>query len=74
MAKEFSKYKGFLMVALVLKNMKGNGRKMKCQDMEHIYMLMELYIGDNGKIISIMGEDSTNFLMEQIMRVTGKII
>ena len=62
------------MGVLGLKNMKGNGKRMRCQGMEHTYMQMVRYIGDNGKIISIMEEENINFLMEHATKEIGRII
>lgn len=42
--------------------------------MVHINMQTELYIGENGKIISITAKDSINFPMELFIRENGKTI
>lgn len=59
---------------LVNNDMRDLGPKIKCKGMDHINMLVDQSIMDNGKITSIMAKEFINFQMVQYMKVNGKII
>jgi len=58
----------------VSNDMKDLGRKTKCKVMDHINMLVDQSIMDNGKITNIMVKEFTNSQMVQYTKVNGRII
>lgn len=74
MDKESLKFLETLPMDLENKNIKDHGSKTKCRVMACIIMLVEQFIMESGKIISIMEKESTNLQMERFMKGNGKTI
>lgn len=74
MDKEFLKFLEIHPMDLGNKNIKDHGTKTKCRVMVCIIMLVEQFIMESGKIISIMEKEFTNLQMERFMKGNGKTI